>query len=92
MVCEHLSALEHELIQNGAVELSRGSPWSKNCREWVYFDVFLDTTALIKRFDFGPEVEFHENTDPRSGLERGLVCSVCHDAVIGVVSGAKVYR
>lgn len=91
MVCEHLSALEQDLIERGAVEVSRGSPWSKNCREWVSFDVVLDTASLAKRLAIGPPVEIHENTDIRSGLERGFVCSECHDGIIGAVSGARTF-
>jgi hypothetical protein len=26
----------------------------------------------------------HHNDDPKSGLEAGLVCTVCKDAVIGI--------
>lgn len=92
MVCEHLAVLEHELLQNGAVECSRGQPWSNNCREWVSFDVVLDTASLIKRLDLDPCVEIHENTDPRSGLERGLVCSICHDGIIGAITGATRFK
>jgi hypothetical protein len=28
-------------------------------------------------------VEIHSNDDPRSGREKGLVCSVDHDGIIG---------
>lgn len=92
MLCEHLSALENEMLQNGVAILSRGRPWSKNCREWIYVDWVLDTDSLIKRLQIDPIVEVHENTDPRSGLERGLVCSVCHDGIVGAISGAKKYK
>ena len=92
MLCEHLASLEHEMLQNGVEILSRGRPWSKNCREWIYVDLVLDTDALIKRFNLNPKVEVHENTDPRSGLERGLVCSDCHDGIVGPISGAKKYK
>ena len=85
MVCSHLAALETELIESGASVTSRGQAWSLNCREWVYFDIALDVAALQARFAFGPTVEVHENLDPRSGRERGFVCSSCHDAVMGIV-------
>ena len=92
MLCEHLAALEQEMLENGVVVISRGRPWSKNCREWISVDLVLDTDSLIKRFSLSPVVEVHENTDPRSGLERGLVCSMCHDGIIGAISGAKKYK
>ena len=49
MVCEHLSTLEQLLITRGVAITYRGQAWSMNCREWVYFDCFLDTSAIRKR-------------------------------------------
>ena len=92
MLCSHLSALEQEILQAGVPILSRGRPWSRNCREWIYVDLVLDTDSLIKRLNVDPIVEVHENTDPRSGLERGLVCSACQDGIVGAISGAKKYE
>ena len=46
MVCEHLTGLEQELLRMGIREVHRGQPWSKNCREWVYFDCCFDLVAL----------------------------------------------
>jgi hypothetical protein len=92
MVCDHLRALEEELLARGVAVTHRGRAWTRNCREWVYFDVVLDTEALARRFDFAPVVRVHENTDPRSGLERGFECTECHDAVMGLVEGPRVFR
>ncbi len=91
MVCSHLAALERALVESGATETSRGMPWSRNCREWVYFDVRLDIKTLSVRFDLRAPVNIHENTDPRSGIERGFVCSECNDAVMGRVKGGRVF-
>lgn len=91
MVCSHLSALEDALKAAGVAETFRGQAWSANCREWVYFDVVLDVESLRQRFDFGPSVRVHENLDPRSGTERGLVCASCHDAIVGRVEGRPVF-
>ncbi len=91
MVCIHLSELERALMESGAKVTSRGQAWSRNCREWVYFDVRLDIKRLSVRFGLGPPVNIHENTDPRSGLERGFVCSECNDAVLGRVKGGRAY-
>lgn len=87
MVCQHLAALEAALIAAGVRETARGAVWSQNCREWVYFDVVLDVEALAQRFKFAPCVQVHENLDQRSGLERGLVCWECKDAIMGVPPG-----
>ncbi|WP_166350664.1 hypothetical protein [Phytoactinopolyspora limicola] len=87
----HLAALEAELIAAGIPETARGALWSKNCREWVYFDVVLDLEALTNRFGFDPCVNTHQNLDSRSGLESGFVCTRCDDAVVGRLSGAPRY-
>jgi hypothetical protein len=92
MVCPHLRQLEQALQTAGIRETSRGTPWSQNCREWVYFDTRLDVDALQRRFAFLPCVVVHENTDERSGLEKGFVCEECHDAVMGLVRGGKLFR
>ena len=91
MVCPHLSSLESALIASGARETYRGQAWSRNCREWVYFDVRLDVDALAVRFGLAAPVEVHENTDPRSGLERGFVCSECNDAIMGRLEGGRAF-
>ena len=92
MVCAHLRSLEHALQEAGIRETYRGMPWSHNCREWVYFAVRLDIDALRQRFAFPPGVIVHENTDPRSGLEKGFVCEQCHNAVIGLVREGELFR
>src|SRR5690606_8370750 len=92
MTCFHLRALEAELSAAGVAETYRGTPWSMNCREWVYFDTVLDLASIAARMSFPPCVETHENLDPKSGTERGFVCTECHDAVMGRISGAAVYR
>lgn len=95
-MCEHLIVLDNELKSNGFKETYRGQPWSDNCREWVYYDCFLDLVAIRKRLNLPDFVESHSNDDPRSGLEAGLVCSQCHDGVIGahrsVAEGKKIFQ
>lgn len=92
MLCHHLRPLEQALQNAGIRETSRGTPWSQNCREWVYFNVRLDTEMLRQRFSLPACVVVHENTDERSGLEKGFVCDECHDAVIGLVAGEAWFR
>lgn len=45
----------------------------------------LDVAAIESRLNFPAYVEVHENLDPKSGTERGFVCTECHDAVMGRV-------
>ena len=91
MVCEHLRPLEEALQAAQIHETSRGQAWSGQCREWVYFEVRLDTEALQQRFAFPPCVVVHENTDERSGLEKGFVCEQCKDAIMGLVRSGPVF-
>lgn len=51
----------------------------------------LDIDALQRRFAFPPCVVVHENTDERSGLEKGFDCEECHDAVMGLVRGDTLF-
>jgi len=83
MLCEHLAKLEQALLRAGVKEISRGQPWSGNCRQWVYFDVQFAMAAVRKEFVLCVCVIDEENLDPRSGTERGFVCEQCHDAVMG---------
>jgi hypothetical protein len=89
VLCEHLRPLEEALLDSGVKVTSRGQAWSENCREWVYFDVVLDLALIQQRYQLSPCVTPHENTDPRSGAERGLECTTCHDAVMGLVKGRR---
>jgi hypothetical protein len=96
MVCEHLRALEQELLEHGIKETWRGQAWSQNSREWVYFDCYLDLPALRVRFAFAPCVSDHVHLGTFDGQEAGLVCNQCHDGIMGVhrvyAEGHLVYR
>ncbi|MFT3785601.1 MAG: hypothetical protein QM770_05480 [Tepidisphaeraceae bacterium] len=91
MVCEHLRALEQELQTRGIAETFRGQAWSRNCREWVYFACYLDAPSIRARLNLPDCVEDHTNDDPRSGQERGLVCSEHHDAIVGRYEPSSAY-
>ncbi len=85
MVCEHLVALEQELAARGVEETYRGQPWSRNCREWVYFACVLDLAALRTRLQLNPCVTDHVHRGTHDGSEAGLVCSLCWDAIMGAL-------
>ena len=91
MLCEHLKDIESDIIESGIAETYRGSPWTENCREWVYFDVVLDVKKIIEKYQSAPCVVIHENLDPKSGQERGVFCELCHDAIMGRLSGGKTF-
>ena len=83
MTCEHLRPLEQAMIDAGMKETFRGQAWSNNCREWVYFDCFIDTASARKKFAFAPCVREHAHRGTHDGEERGFVCSTCWDGIMG---------
>ena len=84
MICQHLRRLEAELIDRGIPETFRGKAWTQNCREWVYYNCYLDTKKLLQRLPLSGCVTEHVNDDVRSGTERGLYCAEHHDAIVGL--------
>lgn len=90
MTCEHLIELEQALIAAGFKELSRGQAWSKNCREWVYFDCFLPRHPIRQKFRLAECVEDHEHFGTHDGQESGFVCTVHHDGIMGYHPGTRV--
>ena len=95
MVCEHLLPLEHALLTEGIAVTFRGQAWSMNCREWVYFDCFLDIPEIRNHIQFPDCVHDHSHRGTHDGQERGLVCATCHDAIMGVyepVASKPVFR
>jgi len=95
MTCEHLRPLEQAILAQGIRETFRGQPWSLNCREWVYFDCFIEAESVQRRFVLAECVQEHVHRGTHDGQERGFVCSQCHDGVIGnydLTPGAAVFR
>jgi hypothetical protein len=54
-----------------------------NCREWVYFDCFIDTESVRCTFDLADCVQEHVHRGTHDGQERGFVCSECYDGIMG---------
>jgi len=66
-----------------------------NCREWVYFDCFLDTAEIRKHLFFPEFIKDHSHRGTHDGQELGLVCTRCHDAIMGLyepVPGKFIFR
>lgn len=83
-VCEHLEPVERYVRSLGVRVAWVGSPWSRNCRNWVVFDLaVLDADALRKRFSLPPTVVVHTHRGTHDGNEHGLVCEEHWDALIG---------
>ena len=83
MICEHLRPLEEELIRRGYSVTYRGQTWTRNCREWVYFDCVLSLADIRQVFAFDGCVEDHVHRGTHEGSEQGFVCHRDWDAVMG---------
>jgi len=95
MICELLRPLEEGLIEAGIHETDRGKVWGNDCREWVYFDCFIDTEAVANRLPLPPRVTVHAHRGAHDGQERGFICSQCRVGVIGAyepLAGISAYR
>ena len=82
-MCIHLKPLEDYLKTQGIVETYRGQVWTKNSREWIYYDAVLNPQELKEKFDFSNSIIIHNYEDIKVGSELGLVCTICNDAIIG---------
>ena len=83
MTCEHLRPLEQAILACGIRETFRGRAWSQNCREWVYFDCFIDTAAVRQSINLPVCVVEHAHRGTHDGSERGFVCEDCQDGIMG---------
>ena len=84
MVCEHLKALDDELSAVGIDVIYRDrQPWTRNCRNWTRYACYLDLLGIRARLKLADCVVDHVFKDHWQGDERGFVCDVHHDAVIG---------
>lgn len=95
MTCKHLRSVEQAILARGIRETFRGPAWSRNCREWVYFDCFIDIAAVRSNFALDDCVQDHLHRGTHDGQERGFVCSECHDGIMGgyeQTPGTVVFR
>ena len=83
-MCIHLEELEKYLKQQNIKETFRGKAWDLHCREWIYFDCYLNIEKLRLKFDLPKFIIHHFNDDIRSGLEEGFVCTECNDGIIAL--------
>jgi hypothetical protein len=84
-VCEHLRPVLDYIRSEGVRVLDVCTPWSRNCRNWVYFDnIVLDPESLKTRFQLPDFVTVHSHRGTVDGAEQGLVCSIDHDALMGL--------
>jgi hypothetical protein len=82
-LCEHLKPVEDYLRGKGIPVFSSGRPWSANCHIWVYFDALLDCQRLIDGLSLAPCVHIHDHRGTHDGSERGIVCTIHNDGIMG---------
>ena len=82
-LCEHLRQAESYIRDKGGRVVSVGRPWSANCRTWVYFDTMLDPESLISGLHLDACVQVHDHRGTHDGSERGIVCTIHNDGVMG---------
>jgi hypothetical protein len=83
-LCEHLGPLERYVRDHGAKLVSCCRPWSENCHIWAYFDALLDCERLIEALGLDPCVKIHDHRGTHDGSERGLICEIHNDGVMGL--------
>jgi len=82
-ICAHLRPAEQYMREQGAKVTSCCQPWTANCHVWVYFDAVLDCERLIAKLRLDPCVQVHDHRGTHDGSERGIICTVHHDGVLG---------
>jgi hypothetical protein len=70
-----LEALDNYVRNKNVKELFRGNAWSKNCREWVYYDCVLNVKKLKEKFSFNNCVIIREYNDIKVANELGFFCN-----------------
>jgi len=84
-ICSHLRPVQEYIRSLGEKVYDVCTPWSQNCRTWVYFEnVVLDTESLKSRFNLPDFIVTHSHRGTHDGAEHGLVCQTDHDALMGV--------
>jgi hypothetical protein len=82
-LCAHLKPAEQHLRDTGTRLYSVGRPWSDNCHIWVFFDALLDCEAQVAELGLDACVRIHDHRGTHDGSERGLICAVHYDWIMG---------
>ena len=80
---EGLKKVAYYLVDHDIEITFFGQAWTNQQADWIYFDTVLDLADLRKRFDLQNEIVITENTDIKSGTERGLVDQNTGEGIMG---------
>ena len=83
-ICLHLKPVYDYVQAAGGGITYQGNAWSKNCRLWIYFDVVLDCSLLKSKLNLNDCIEIHEHIGTHDGQERGFVCKIHQDGIMGI--------
>ena len=89
MTCNHLREVEEAMIAKGIIEKFRGRAWAQDCREWVYFDCYIDIAAVRQMFKLDACVRDHSHRGTHDGSENGIECEKCKDGIMGMYERKK---
>jgi hypothetical protein len=83
-ICGHLAPVLADVMSTeGVTIVSCGQAWSANCHIWVYVDRVIDCETLLAGHNKDGVLAIHEHRGTHDGSERGVVCTVHHDGVMG---------
>jgi hypothetical protein len=82
-VCDHLRCVREYIDSFGAKVTYRGKSWD-HARYWIYYEAVMDAHSLIIGFNLGDNVIVENMEDYKLGMEYGIYCRECHDAIIGI--------
>lgn len=80
---DSLREIAEYLIENGIQITFFGLAWSNESADWIYFDTKLNLKSLKRKFKLKDNIVIHENFDPKSGTERGLIDQFTGEGLMG---------
>ncbi len=78
-----LREIAEYLLKTGKRITYFGQAWTKAPSTWIYFDTVLDIYKLKDKFQLHDHIVIHENSDPKSGTEKGFVDKNTGEGLMG---------
>ncbi len=73
-------------LKNKGIDITYfGRTWTKQLADWIYFDTVLDVEKLRNQYQLGAHIVIHENLDPKSGTEKGLIDKQTGEGLMGKI-------
>ena len=81
-----IRAMVEHLMLEGHEARFVDQPWSAIDAMWVYFSIPLEIESHRIKFELSDQFTYHENTDPKSGTERGLIDQETMEGIMGLLN------